>query len=118
MNVRYITTNKPKSGYVTVILNNWHEYGPINSTKDFLKPCEKGIRLDSWGKYYQMNLQLVERQNIQEVDALYWPAQASALPNGTFRLGNTTNTTRTYVVGVIFTHKHTDIMSNHNDHTL
>jgi hypothetical protein len=85
---------------------------------NFLKPCEKGVRLDSWENYYQMKRQLVERQNMQEVDALYWLAQAYALPNGTSRLGNTTNHTRTYVVGTTFTHTHTDIMSTHNDHTL
>jgi len=117
-NERQIYYNKPKSAYVTFILNNWHEYGPINSTNEFLKPCEEGIRLESWENYYQMNLQLVEGQNMHEADALYWPAQAYALPNGTFRLGNTTNHTRTFVVGVIFTHTHTDIMSTHNDHTL
>jgi len=106
MNVSYITTNKPKSAYVMLILNNQHEYGSTNSTMDFIKPCEKGLRLDSWENYYEMKRQLVQRQNMQEADALYWPARGYALPNGTLRLGNTTNHTRIYVVGVIFTHTH------------
>lgn len=78
----------------------------MNSTMDILKPCEKGIRFDSWENYHQMKRQCVDRQNMQEADALYWLSQAYALPNGTFRLGNTTNQARTYVVGVIFTHTH------------
>jgi len=76
---------------------------------DFLKPCQKGIRLHSWENYYQMKRQLVERLNMQKADALYWLAQPYALPNGTSRLGNTTNHTRTYVVGVTFTHTQTQI---------
>jgi len=50
-----------------------------------------------------MKQQLVEIKHARG-NALYWLAQAYALPNGTSRLGNTTNQTRTYVVGVIFTH--------------
>jgi hypothetical protein len=40
--IRYIRTNNPKSVYAMHIMNNRHEYGPINSTTDLLKHCEKG----------------------------------------------------------------------------
>jgi len=36
------------------ILNNWHEYGPINSM-NLLRPCEKGIRLNRTTVYLNTN---------------------------------------------------------------
>lgn len=34
------------------ILKKRHEWDPVNSTMDLLKPCEKSIRLNSWENYY------------------------------------------------------------------
>jgi len=34
------------------ILKKRHECGPINSTMDLPKPCEKSTRFHSWENYY------------------------------------------------------------------
>ena len=46
--IRYIKSNNPKSAYAIHILNHRHEYDPIDTTMDLLKPCEKGKRLNKW----------------------------------------------------------------------
>jgi hypothetical protein len=38
---RYIKTNEPKSAYALHILNNKHEYGPLQSTMELLKTRKK-----------------------------------------------------------------------------
>jgi hypothetical protein len=38
---RHIRTNEPKSAYALHILNNKHEYGPLQSTMELIKSCKK-----------------------------------------------------------------------------
>jgi hypothetical protein len=47
-------SNNPKSANVLHILNNQHEYGPVGTTLDLPKPCEKGKRLNSWENYVML----------------------------------------------------------------
>jgi hypothetical protein len=97
-------TNNPKSACAMHILNNQHEYGPINSAMDLLKPCAKGKRLNSWKNYYiqeyQMKGQLVGEQNAQEVNALFQLAQMHTLHNGTIRRDSTPGHASMQAVGI------------------
>ena len=49
---RYIRTNDPKSAYALHILNNRHEYGPLQPTMELLKICNKGWRMNTMESSY------------------------------------------------------------------
>jgi hypothetical protein len=71
---------------------------------DLLKPCEKGIRISIWEKYYvkeyQTKGQPLEEQCTQEVSVIYRIAQAYALSNRNFRPDCIAHHTNTYMEGV------------------
>ena len=73
--IRYIKQNYPRSSYMLHILNNNHEYGPINITMTILKqitktslliPCEQ-LYIQSY--YYHK--QLIPEQNAGENNPMY-----------------------------------------------
>jgi hypothetical protein len=49
---RYIKSNDPKSANAMHILNNRHEYGPINSTMTLVKICRKGWYMNILENFY------------------------------------------------------------------
>ena len=49
---RYIKTNDPKSAYAQHILNNRHEYVPIQNSMELLKICKKGWRMNATENLY------------------------------------------------------------------
>jgi hypothetical protein len=46
--IRYIRTSSPTSAYALRILNQRHDYGPLDNTLHLLKPCEKGNLINCW----------------------------------------------------------------------
>jgi hypothetical protein len=63
---RYIKTNEPKSAYALHILNNKHEYGPLQSTMELLKTCKKGWHMNILENFYiQQHYQKVTLMNEQ-----------------------------------------------------
>jgi hypothetical protein len=49
---RYVRTNEPKSAYALHILNNKHEYGPLQSKMELLKTCKKGWHMNILEIFY------------------------------------------------------------------
>jgi hypothetical protein len=47
-----IRLNKDKSKYAVHILQEIHDYGPIDKTMEILKVANKGKYLDIWEKFY------------------------------------------------------------------
>jgi hypothetical protein len=47
-----IILNKDKSRYAVHILQENHEYGPIDKTMEILKVANKGKHLGIWERYY------------------------------------------------------------------
>jgi hypothetical protein len=47
-----IRLNKDKSKYAVYILQENHEYGPIDKTMEILKVANKGKYLDIWERFY------------------------------------------------------------------
>ena len=77
--IRYIRTKTPQSAYAMHILNNGHEYGPINYAMVQQYTCERGTRLNRWEYYiqeYQEKWQLVEEQCAHEVNVIYVPMRS------------------------------------------
>ena len=70
---RYIKTNDPKSTYALHILNR-HEYGPLHTTVELLKPCNKGWCMNylenSYIQSYQLKGSLIHEQNLGEINPL------------------------------------------------
>jgi len=50
--IRYIKTNNPQSAYALHILNNRHEYGPLDETMQMIKTCTKGRYMNCWETMY------------------------------------------------------------------
>ena len=50
--IRYIKQNDPQSAYALHILNNNHEYGPINTTMTLLKQITKTSLLIPYEQFY------------------------------------------------------------------
>jgi hypothetical protein len=73
--IRYIKTNDPISAYLLHILNNRHEYGPVDQTLELLKPCQKGSKLNCWETFFihQLHQQncLITEQQITDTNPLY-----------------------------------------------
>ena len=86
------------------ILNNGHEYRPINTAMVLPQAWERGTRLNRWENYYiqeyQEKGQLLEEQCAQEVNALYQLVQVYAPLNGTSRTYSTANHGSIYVDSV------------------
>jgi hypothetical protein len=58
---RYIKNNEPKSAYALHILNNQHEYAPIQDSMQLIKTCEKGRHMNITENLY---IQLYHRQHL------------------------------------------------------
>jgi hypothetical protein len=58
---RYIKNNDPKSAYALHILDNRHEYGPIQDTMQLIKPCSKCRNMNIMENLY---IQIFHRQGI------------------------------------------------------
>jgi hypothetical protein len=58
---RYRKTNGPKSAYALHILNNSHEYGPIQNTMELLKICKKAWRMNAIENVY---IQIYHQQSL------------------------------------------------------
>jgi hypothetical protein len=54
--IRYIRTNNPKSAYALHILQNRHEYGPLNETMHLLKQVNKTTSLIPYERLYIQTL--------------------------------------------------------------
>jgi hypothetical protein len=72
---RYIRTNNPKSAYAMHILNNDHQYGPIEDTLQLIIPCNKGTRMNCLRnlyiqQYHKLGL-LMDEQNTFEHNCLF-----------------------------------------------
>jgi hypothetical protein len=69
----YITTNNPRSAYAKHILDNQHEYGPIDPTMRLLKTCSKGNIMNCWENLIQKTAkgQLILKQTSYEHNVLY-----------------------------------------------
>jgi hypothetical protein len=50
--IRYIKNNKPQSAYAMHILNNRHEYGPMQNTMNLLKQINKTKLLTPYEQLY------------------------------------------------------------------
>jgi hypothetical protein len=72
---RYIKSNDPKSAYALHVLNNKHEYGPINSTMTLIKSCRKGWHMNIlenfYIQYYHQNGTLIQDQQQSEQNILF-----------------------------------------------
>jgi len=73
--IRYISHNNPTSAYATHILNNRHEFGPVEETLKLLKPCTKGTRMNCWEALY-MHLHhkrstLISEQQVNDTNTLF-----------------------------------------------
>jgi hypothetical protein len=70
-----VTQENPKSTYAMHIWNNTHQFGPIEATLQLLKPCNKGIQMNSLENFYiqlyQKHGSLIEEQNTNEHNPLY-----------------------------------------------
>ena len=64
---RYIKNNNPQSAYAQHILQNKHEYGPIDQTMSLLKPLKNTSLLTPYEQYYIHSLhkegKLIPEQN-------------------------------------------------------
>ena len=73
--MRYIKTNNPQSAYALHILNNRHEYGPMNRVMKILKPCRKGKLMNTWEtmfiQLHHRNRSLITEQQRSEHNPLY-----------------------------------------------
>jgi len=71
----YIRHNKPQSAYALHILNNKHEYGPINNTMILLKHINKTSLLLPYKQLYihsyHKHKQLISEQYINEHNPIY-----------------------------------------------
>jgi hypothetical protein len=71
----YITHNEPQSAYAQHILNNKHEYGPIDNTMTLLKHINKTSLLLPYEQLYiqtyHQHKQLISEQHIGEHNPTY-----------------------------------------------
>ena len=65
----------PQSAYALHILNNRHEYGPMNRVMKILKPCRKGKLMNTWEtmfiQLHHRNRSLITEQQRSEHNPLY-----------------------------------------------
>jgi hypothetical protein len=61
------TSNNPQSAYALHILNNKHEYGPIDKTMNLLKPIKSTFLLFPYELFFTQSLhkagRLISKQN-------------------------------------------------------
>jgi hypothetical protein len=91
--IRYIRHNEPQSAYALHILNNMHEYSPINNTMTLLKHIKKSLLLPHeqlYIKSYHQYKQLISEQYIGEHNPKY-----QQIPN-TFNTSLPTRPTHQY----------------------
>jgi hypothetical protein len=72
---RYIKTNDPKSAYTLHVLNNRHEFGPINSTMTLIRSRKKGSHMNTLENFYihdyHQNGTLIPEQQLREPSILF-----------------------------------------------
>jgi hypothetical protein len=72
---RYIRSNEPKSAYAQHILEQGHEYGPLNETMTLVKTCKKGRCMNILEQFfiqsYQKSETLIEEQHPIEENPLF-----------------------------------------------
>ena len=73
--IKYIKHNEPQSAHALHILNNKHEYGPINDTKPLLKYIDKTTLLLPYEQLYIQSYhhhkQLIPEQHIGEHNPMH-----------------------------------------------
>ena len=71
---RYIKSNNPQSAYALHILNNQHEYGPIEKTMTLLKPLKQPSLLIPYEHFFIQSLhktgRLISEQHAGEPNPL------------------------------------------------
>ena len=76
--IRYIRYNNPQLAYALHILQNQHEYGPMNSTMTLLKPLNNPSLLLPYEQYYIQSLhqagRLIPEQSTGETNPLFQTA--------------------------------------------
>ena len=127
--IRYIRHNNPQSAYALHILQNQHEYGPLNSAMTLLKPLNNPNLLLPYDQYYIQTLRhegkLIPEQNPGETYPLFQTAikpafhtNKTVMPQPAYHMTpaaphRNANTHRTrYVV----THSYIRILSKHSTH--
>jgi hypothetical protein len=72
---RYIKNNEPKSAYALHILNNQHEYGPMQDTMNLIKSCKKGRHMNITENLYiqlfHREQLLIDEQYVMEINPLF-----------------------------------------------
>jgi hypothetical protein len=73
--IRYIKNNNPQLAYALHILQNRHEYGPINQTMHLLKPINSTSSLIPYERFYIQSLhqekKLIPEQNLGDPNPLF-----------------------------------------------
>ena len=74
LHARYIKNNNPQSAYALHILNNKHEYGPVEKTMTLLKPVKNTSLLTPYEQFFiqafHKSGRLVSKQNPGEPNPL------------------------------------------------
>jgi hypothetical protein len=72
---RYIKNNNGQSAYATHILNNLHNFGPIDTTMTLIHKARKGKRMNTLEKYYiqcfQFHNKIIQEQTITKLNPLF-----------------------------------------------
>ena len=72
---RYIKSNNPQSAYALHILNNQHEYSPIEKTMTLLKPLKHTSLLTPYEHFFRQSFhkagKLISEQNPGEPNPLF-----------------------------------------------
>jgi len=75
---RYIKNNNPQSAYALHILNNRHEYGPMEKTMTLLKPIKNASLLTPYEQFciqaFYKSGRLISEQNPGEPNPLLHPS--------------------------------------------
>jgi len=81
--IRYIKNNNPQSAYALHVLQNRHEYGPLNQTMHLLKPINSTSSLIPYERFYIQSLHQGKK---------LIPEQSPGDPNPLFQLSLTLTT--------------------------
>jgi len=83
-NTCYIKNNNPQSAYALHILNNQHEYGPIEKKMTLLKPLKNTSLLTPYEQFFiqafHKSGRLISEQNPSEPNPLFHKAINPAHP--------------------------------------
>jgi hypothetical protein len=72
--IRYIKNNNGQSAYAIHILNNLHNFGPIDTTMTLIHKAHKGKRMNTLENYYiqyfQFHNKIIQEQTIAKLNPL------------------------------------------------